>query len=260
MGKSEKLVVLSVLLIVVVLFVWSLQGGGSQAAETDGGTNYGDTPVEDTTSRRAPEGAGDDGDDPAGDDAEEEDDPTEPNAADLGDSEVADAGEPAEEMGPPLLFASVGNGASLTDRRATAGEAERLGPIRMQPGWDLVTTSGLERTVDPKMFLYEPVSGSTWASIARDLYGDEAKAALLRHNNEGMETPNRKIMVPAEDDLEGAASVRIVEVLEGENLWQVATRTLDKGSRWKEIFEANRDVISDPDFISPGTRLRIPVD
>ena len=130
----------------------------------------------------------------------------------------------------------------------------------MQPGWDLITTAGLQGTVDPSMFLYEvPAKGASWGSLAKDLYGDAAKATLLRHSNESMEVPSGPIFVPAKDELGKDASVRTVEVLQGENLWQVAKRTLGKGSEWKAVWEANRDVIPDPDVLAPGTVLRIPI-
>ena len=51
---------------------------------------------------------------------------------------------------------------------------------------------------------------------------------------------------------------RLAVVRQGESLWGVARRTLGKGSRWREIYEANRDAIADPDYLAPGTELAIP--
>jgi nucleoid-associated protein YgaU len=130
----------------------------------------------------------------------------------------------------------------------------------MQPGWDLITTAGLQGTVDPSMFLYQVTKAdATWESLAKDLYGDATKAGVLRHNNEGLTAPTGSVFVPAKDELGVAASVRTVEVLQGESLWQVAKRTLGKGSEWKAVWEANRDVIADPDLLAPGTVLKIPI-
>ncbi len=132
--------------------------------------------------------------------------------------------------------------------------------VRMQPGWDLITTAGLQGTVDPSMFLYQVTKAdATWESLAKDLYGDATKAGVLRHNNEGLTAPTGSVFVPAKDELGVAASVRTVEVLQGESLWQVAKRTLGKGSEWKAVWEANRDVIADPDLLAPGTVLKIPI-
>ncbi|WP_027717303.1 LysM peptidoglycan-binding domain-containing protein [Desulfovirgula thermocuniculi] len=44
----------------------------------------------------------------------------------------------------------------------------------------------------------------------------------------------------------------------GDTLWAIAKLTLGDGSRWKEIYEANKDVIGpDPNVIIPGQELRI---
>ncbi len=45
------------------------------------------------------------------------------------------------------------------------------------------------------------------------------------------------------------------EVQKGDNLSKIASRY---GITWKEIYEANRDKISNPDLIQPGWKLKIP--
>ena len=47
-------------------------------------------------------------------------------------------------------------------------------------------------------------------------------------------------------------------VKKGDNLWKIAEKYLGSGARNKEIFEANRPMLSDPDKIYPGQVLRIP--
>jgi len=45
----------------------------------------------------------------------------------------------------------------------------------------------------------------------------------------------------------------------GESLWAIAEAELGSGSRWKEIYELNKDVIGDdPDVIRPGQELKLP--
>lgn len=48
------------------------------------------------------------------------------------------------------------------------------------------------------------------------------------------------------------------EVKKGETLWAIAQQHLGDGNRYKEAFEANRPMLSDPDKIYPGQMLRIP--
>lgn len=49
-------------------------------------------------------------------------------------------------------------------------------------------------------------------------------------------------------------------VQKGENLSVIAQKTLGKASRYPEIFEANKPMLTHPDKIYPGQVLRIPQD
>lgn len=55
-----------------------------------------------------------------------------------------------------------------------------------------------------------------------------------------------------------AATERWHEVVSGESLSKLAARYYGDGRQWMRIFEANRDVLTDPDLIKIGQRLRIP--
>lgn len=52
------------------------------------------------------------------------------------------------------------------------------------------------------------------------------------------------------------AKVHVVE--KGDTLGAIAKKYYGKASAYPKIFEANRDVLDDPDRIKPGQRLRIP--
>tara|TARA_B110000908_G_scaffold170455_1_gene230086 strand:+ start:3230 stop:3412 length:183 start_codon:yes stop_codon:yes gene_type:complete len=49
-------------------------------------------------------------------------------------------------------------------------------------------------------------------------------------------------------------------VEKGDTLWAIFSKTLGKGARYEEIFEANKPMLSHPDKIYPGQMLRIPQD
>jgi nucleoid-associated protein YgaU len=51
---------------------------------------------------------------------------------------------------------------------------------------------------------------------------------------------------------------RVYTVKKGDTLSEIAQRELGGASRWKEIFEANRDKLKDPDVIMPGQVLTLP--
>ncbi len=48
------------------------------------------------------------------------------------------------------------------------------------------------------------------------------------------------------------------EVKKGDSLSKIAKRVYGNADAWKRIFEANTDVLKDPDKIFPGQKLKIP--
>ena len=55
-----------------------------------------------------------------------------------------------------------------------------------------------------------------------------------------------------------ATAERTYTVVEGDTLSGIAKRMYGQASAWKRIYDANREVIDDPDLIYPGQNLRIP--
>lgn len=49
----------------------------------------------------------------------------------------------------------------------------------------------------------------------------------------------------------------VYEVQQNDNLSKIATKY--PGMTWQKIYEANKDVIKNPDVVHPGTKLKIPV-
>ena len=56
----------------------------------------------------------------------------------------------------------------------------------------------------------------------------------------------------------GSTATKIYEVVSGDSLSKIAKREYGNASEWKRIYEANQDVLKDPDKIFPGQKLRIP--
>lgn len=63
---------------------------------------------------------------------------------------------------------------------------------------------------------------------------------------------------PAEPAADDVPAARFYTIQKGDTLWKIAAETLGNGARYKEIFEANREVIRDADRIYPGQKIRIP--
>jgi LysM repeat protein len=103
-------------------------------------------------------------------------------------------------------------------------------------------------------------------SLAVTYYGDGTRWRSIADVNADLVSPETdlpagaRIIIPTTGD--GAAATTpggtIIVVRKGDTLWALAQKHLGDPQRWPEIFEANRDVISDPDEIDVGWRLRIP--
>jgi nucleoid-associated protein YgaU len=53
-------------------------------------------------------------------------------------------------------------------------------------------------------------------------------------------------------------SAKTYVVVRGDSLSKIAKREYGDASKWHRIYDANRDVIKDPDLIYPGQELKVP--
>jgi nucleoid-associated protein YgaU len=51
---------------------------------------------------------------------------------------------------------------------------------------------------------------------------------------------------------------KVYVVVSGDSLSKIAKREYGNANDWKRIFEANKDILKDPDKIYPGQKLKIP--
>jgi nucleoid-associated protein YgaU len=145
-------------------------------------------------------------------------------------------------MGVPLFDFAAAIGKKVFHRGekpAEAGEKLRHHIDRNNPG-----VSDLKVSVDGEV--------ATVTGTARDQAAFE-KTVLIAGNVEGVgHVEAGSLQRPAGSESE------FVLVKEGDTLWGIAERAYGSGARYTEIFEANREVIEDPDLIFPGQKLRIP--
>ena len=64
--------------------------------------------------------------------------------------------------------------------------------------------------------------------------------------------------VPTSAGKSGATAAHSYTVVAGDSLSRIAKREYGDANSWKRIYEANRDIIKDPDLIYPGQTLKIP--
>lgn len=55
-----------------------------------------------------------------------------------------------------------------------------------------------------------------------------------------------------------STATKIYVVKAGDSLSKIAKREYGDANAWNAIFEANRDIIKDPNLIHPGQKLKIP--
>jgi len=82
------------------------------------------------------------------------------------------------------------------------------------------------------------------------------KVILMAGNAMGIEEVRADEVTAPEQTVE----VQYYEIQKGDSLWKIAKTFYGDGNKYTEIFEANREVIKDPDLIFPGQKIRIPMD
>ena len=70
--------------------------------------------------------------------------------------------------------------------------------------------------------------------------------------------PSDDYVDPAESATPAEGEPRTYTVASGDTLWKIAEHFYGNGSHYPKIFEANTDVLEDPDRIFPGQKLVIP--
>lgn len=87
-------------------------------------------------------------------------------------------------------------------------------------------------------------------------------AAVVAHGIKPTEVTNTGTMEEAEEQqdaaFEASTETEYYTIESGDTLWGIAAKFLGNGSKYSEIFEANREVIEDPDKIFVGQKIRIP--
>ncbi len=129
------------------------------------------------------------------------------------------------------------SGKKLFGKDSDAPDAETLKKEVSALGLD---TKGVDISVDGDVV---KVSGQ---SVSQEM---KEKIILAVGNVEG---------VAAVEDNAAGTDPFLHEVKKGDTLWKIAEKTLGNGSRYEEIFEANKPMLKHPDEIYPGQMLRIP--
>lgn len=127
-----------------------------------------------------------------------------------------------------------------------------------------------EAGIDPSGLKFGFGTGTITVSGAIADEGQRAKIIDVLKGIEGISKVDDHMTVaapapapeaPAEAQPEAApeaAEGRTYTVVSGDSLWKISEAMYGSGAKYKHIFEANRDILDDPDRIFPGQVLKIP--
>lgn len=96
---------------------------------------------------------------------------------------------------------------------------------------------------------------ATVSGSAKDQAAYE-KAILMAGNVQGIKEVKADTL-QLEDNT--ALNVEYYTIQAGDSLWAIAQKHLGNGNDYNKIFEANKEVIKDPDLIYSGQKIRIPL-
>jgi nucleoid-associated protein YgaU len=200
--------------------------------------------------------------------------PAQPLAADraLASAEPpTETGSGDQPIGPAGLL-------STARPRSTSTPAERPpAEARQDDGTGngyLLSAVGLVPSLSDEFMLYTWQQGDSFAGLADRYFGSRLHVNRLLTNNEGLEDGDLRagdqILVPVRSsepevaragDGSGAApyaGATTYVVQAGDVLGTISTAVYGTSKSWRKIYDANRDVLADPNRLVVGMVLRIP--
>ena len=270
MGKTEKIVVLGVLFLIVLILVVSLDPGTDTvlAGPQDGEVALGQPESLDPGvlgSVRALSGS-------PGSELQAGSSGSSGSELQAGLSGSSGSELPAEEVlgGAPAPGPTAATRAQdpiaaeeppATRPGLLLGETQPIYEVPETPpdDWALRSLAGLsDHRFDPSLKVYTVSGGESFESLAERYYGDAVLGALLVRNNEGVQQleSGMQLLFPIHDD--GIGDEQFYVVQQDDSLWKIAKKVYGKGYLWEQIFEANQDILASAEAVKPGMKLVIP--
>jgi len=160
---------------------------------------------------------------------------------------IKEAGEKLFGGGQAQAAPAPDNGASDA-AAAGADEANRAAGAAIE---DYIRKMGLDATA-----LSVQVDGAQGLVSVFGVAPDQAtreKIILCCGNVQGVEKVDDQMSVNVESD-----ASQWHTVVKGDTLWAISQAAYGNGAEYNRIFEANQPMLSNPDKIYPGQKLRIP--
>jgi len=99
------------------------------------------------------------------------------------------------------------------------------------------------------------VGAAVAAKVAASYFGN-------KEDEEQSPNPEQQTTITSADSVDtgmgsATANVRTYTVASGDTLSKISKQFYNDANQWQRIFDANRDILSNPDRIQPGQHLRI---
>jgi nucleoid-associated protein YgaU len=133
-----------------------------------------------------------------------------------------------------LTFKFSGTGVTIGGHAASEAERKRI--------VELVSAIPQLQSVDDQIKIASAEADTATAGASTQAVGGAAAASAVTHGDQG----------------EANSEATSHTVVSGDTLWKIAQQHYGKGSDYMKIFEANRDLLDDPDKIKVGQVLKIP--
>jgi nucleoid-associated protein YgaU len=136
------------------------------------------------------------------------------------------------------------------------------------PGVAVQTLVGLAPSLSEEFMIYTWQEGDTFAAVAERYFGSRLHVNRLLANNEGLEDrrlrPGDQILIPVRFQEPAAAGAlagggaTTYTVKPGDVLGTISAAVYGTSKSWRKIYDANRDLLTDPNRLEVGMVLRIP--
>jgi LysM repeat protein len=126
--------------------------------------------------------------------------------------------------------------------------------LKFSFGTGTISVSGEISDASDRQRIIEVLTGLPDISVVQDHMTDAAPASAQP------ESPAAVIEATVVEggDGEPADESDTYTVQTGDTLWKIAQQVYEDGSKYMKIFEANTDLLKDPDHIYPGQELKVP--
>ena len=131
--------------------------------------------------------------------------------------------------------------------------------VRKRPSGELLFDNNIKVSLEDYSITEEAANGFDLSiSVKLKQYREYGTKIIVPEETFQPGDGNVKASVEEQRPAESAPKNKTHTVGPGDSLWSIAKKELGDGSRWNEIYELNKDIISNPNLIYDGQELKLP--